>query len=126
MESTTPRGVSMDSMESPSAKSIQEYTNSLVAAFQANGVTVSPPAGFQDLNLLYNQAHTVFIPAPVEGGGERAVLEARAAGVAVEVAVDNPKLQVTGMALMCASHSISFLFCRSYCTDLCHPHGTTL
>lgn len=72
----------------------QDYTDRLVATFQANDVTVSPPAGFQDLNLLYNQAHTVFIPAPVEGGGERAVLEARASGVAVEVAADNPKLQV--------------------------------
>ena len=45
------------------------------------------------LMCLYNLASTVYIPADVMGGGERAVLEARACGRHVEVSEDNPKLQ---------------------------------
>lgn len=46
-----------------------------------------------ELNLIYNKAKTVYIPADIYGGGERAVLEARACGCKVEVEFDNPKLQ---------------------------------
>ncbi len=59
------------------------------------GVVVRDPVSFAALNELYNSAASVYVPAPVFGGGERAVLEARAAGAAVEVEADNPKLQVT-------------------------------
>ncbi len=43
---------------------------------------------------MYNSAAVVYIPCTVDGGGERAVLEAKAAGAVVEVEADNPKLQV--------------------------------
>jgi len=43
--------------------------------------------------LEYNRAKIVYIPANIIGGGERAVLEARACGCKVEVEPDNPKLQ---------------------------------
>lgn len=45
------------------------------------------------LNLEYNRAKTVYLPSSIIGGGERAVLEARACGCKVEVEPDNPKLQ---------------------------------
>ena len=38
-------------------------------------------------------AETIYIPASTIGGGERAVLEARACERNVEVEPDNPKLQ---------------------------------
>jgi len=42
---------------------------------------------------FYNAERTVFIPADINGGGERAVLEARACGVEAEIMDDNPKLK---------------------------------
>ena len=62
---------------------------------RSTGVVVQPPVAFAALNALYNSAATVYVPCPVHGGGERAVLEALAAGAAVEVEGDNPKLQVS-------------------------------
>lgn len=44
------------------------------------------------LAQFYNASRAVYIPADINGGGERAVLEARACGAEVEVAPDNPKL----------------------------------
>ena len=38
-------------------------------------------------------AHELYIPSTVNGGGERAVLEGRACGIKVTVERDNPKLQ---------------------------------
>jgi len=45
------------------------------------------------LNLEYNRAKTVYIPANIYGGGERAILEARACGCSIEIEPDNPKLK---------------------------------
>jgi len=48
----------------------------------------------------YNRAKTVYIPSNIYGGGERAILEARACGCKVEVEPDNPKLmEVMAMPL---------------------------
>jgi len=47
----------------------------------------------ETLMFEYNRAKTVYLPANIYGGGERAVLEARACGCKVEVEPDNPKLQ---------------------------------
>lgn len=47
----------------------------------------------QDLADLYNRAQNVLVPCELQGGGERAVIEGRACGCAIEVADDNPKLQ---------------------------------
>lgn len=58
-----------------------------------HGVSVM---GMQDplrLGVLYNMSKKAYIPATVYGGGERAVLEARACGLDVEIESDNPKLQ---------------------------------
>lgn len=45
------------------------------------------------LAMIYNMSNTIYVPANLVGGGERAVLEARACGRKVEVESDNPKLQ---------------------------------
>lgn len=58
-----------------------------------NNVMVSDMVKPETLALIYNAARTVYIPADLNGGGERAVLEARACGVDVEVEDDNPKLK---------------------------------
>lgn len=58
-----------------------------------NKVSVIPQQTSQDLNLIYNNTVTVYIPADIYGGGERAVLEARACSCDVIVEDDNPKLQ---------------------------------
>lgn len=57
------------------------------------GVVISGPVDSKTLSKLYNLSHCVYIPAKIIGGGERAVLEARACGVKVEVEPDNPKLK---------------------------------
>jgi hypothetical protein len=46
-----------------------------------------------DLSNFYNWSRVCFIPADTMGGGERAVLEARASGCTVQIAEDNPKLK---------------------------------
>ena len=57
-----------------------------------SGVEVMGYRTQNDLCKLYNQSRVVYIPAAIHGGGERAVLEARACGASVEVEQDNPKL----------------------------------
>jgi hypothetical protein len=47
----------------------------------------------EQLNVEYNQAKTVYLPSDIYGGGERAVLEARACNCKVEIEPDNPKLK---------------------------------
>lgn len=57
------------------------------------GVGISDMMYPTKLRNIYNCAGTVYIPADVTGGGERAVLEARACGRPVEIEDDNPKLR---------------------------------
>jgi len=57
------------------------------------GVGVSDMLYPGKLRNIYNCSDVVYIPADLNGGGERAVLEARACGRPVEVERDNPKLQ---------------------------------
>lgn len=46
----------------------------------------------KDLREFILASKMVYIPASLQGGGKRAVWEAKACGVPVEVAEDNPKL----------------------------------
>lgn len=55
------------------------------------GVSDSVPP--ETLAKMYKASLCCYIPADLMGGGERAVLEARAMGIDVEVEDDNPKLQ---------------------------------
>ena len=58
-----------------------------------SGVMVSDMVSPFDLSNLYNWSRTLYMPSDVNGGGERAVLEARACGLTVEIEDDNPKLK---------------------------------
>jgi glycosyltransferase involved in cell wall biosynthesis len=57
------------------------------------GVIVAPYVSPEDLARFYNMARRCYIPASIVGGGERAVLEAKACGIPVEIEPDNPKLR---------------------------------
>lgn len=58
-----------------------------------SGVMVSPMVNPFDLVNLYHWSRTLYMPADINGGGERAILEARSCGLRVEIEDDNPKLQ---------------------------------
>lgn len=74
-------------------KENRQESNQIVDYLVANGVMVSDMVAPEDLALMYNHAARCYIPADINGGGERAVLEARACGIKVEVEKDNLKLQ---------------------------------
>ena len=65
---------------------------SIIADLLSDGIAVSDMVEPEKLNLIYNASARIFIPADTNGGGERAVLEARACERPVEVEFDNPKL----------------------------------
>lgn len=64
----------------------------LSAALRADGVELLDHMSQEELACYYNRARRVLVPCELQGGGERAVLEARQCGCEVEVADDNPKL----------------------------------
>jgi len=70
-----------------------DESNRIVTTLLAGGCACSDMVNPETLAYLYNFSRRVYIPADLNGGGERAVLEARACGVPVEVESDNPKLQ---------------------------------
>jgi len=66
---------------------------SIIGDLLKHEIAVSDMQDAETLAKIYNSAYSVYIPAELMGGGERAVLEARACGIPVEVEYDNPKLQ---------------------------------
>lgn len=58
-----------------------------------DGVMVSDMITPENLADLYRASVLCYIPADLMGGGERAILEARACGIEVECENDNPKLK---------------------------------
>ena len=59
----------------------------------SKGVGVIPQMSTERLARYYQNAKCVYVPADIYGGGERAVLEARASGCIVKIEEDNPKLK---------------------------------
>jgi hypothetical protein len=57
------------------------------------GVAVSDMVKPETLASIYRSSNCLYIPADVYGGGERAILEARACGTKIEIEGDNPKLK---------------------------------
>lgn len=57
------------------------------------GVAVAPMVNPYDLATMYHWSRKLYIPADIDGGGERAILEARASGLPVEIEDDNLKLK---------------------------------
>jgi len=66
-----------------------EIINNLLS----NGVGVIPQVSSEQLSRYYQNAKCVYVPADIYGGGERAVLEARASGCIVKIEDDNLKLK---------------------------------
>jgi glycosyltransferase involved in cell wall biosynthesis len=64
----------------------------LCQQLELGGVEIMDFIKYEELAILYNSSKSCFIPCVTHGGGERAVLEARACGVPVEICSDNPKL----------------------------------
>lgn len=65
----------------------------IISQLLAYGCGVMGETSPEHLAKIINSSRVVYLPATISGGGERSVLEARACGVKVEVADDNPKLQ---------------------------------
>lgn len=64
----------------------------IIGELLLGGVSVSDMIVPERLADVYRNTIEVYIPANLNGGGERAVLEARACGASVAVEYDNPKL----------------------------------
>lgn len=58
-----------------------------------NNVLVYPYVKYEELSKIYERSKNCIIPCSIHGGGERAVLEARAHGVPVTISSDNNKLK---------------------------------
>ena len=58
-----------------------------------NNVLVYPFVKYEDLSKIYERSKNCIVPCSTHGGGERAVLEARAHGVPVITSNDNDKLK---------------------------------
>lgn len=71
---------------------IQESLD-IIGDLLLGGVGVSDMVSPEDLVRYYYMAGKIYIPADINGGGERAVLEARACERKVEIEDDNPKLK---------------------------------
>jgi len=65
----------------------------IIKKLVTNGVIVMPMQEPEFLAKLYRETEVAYIPAEILGGGERAVLEARACGCEVIVENDNAKLK---------------------------------
>lgn len=71
----------------------QRESIAIMADLITNNVMVCDTVEPKKLVAFYNLSRTIYIPAEIMGGGERAVLEARACGKNVEIESDNPKLE---------------------------------
>lgn len=72
----------------------ENYQESLdiIANLLMKGVAISDMIPPETLANIYRASKSCYLPMSVNGGGERAVLEARACGIPVYVEQDNPKL----------------------------------
>lgn len=72
---------------------VSDAAQPVVAYLEAAGVVVQDPVPWDDLARVFASAANLLVPDDWRGGGERAVLEARACGLlTVHVEPDNPKL----------------------------------
>ena len=70
-----------------------EESASIVQRLRRAGIEVRSEVPYDKLAAIIRDAHELYMPSTVNGGGERAVLEARACGIKVSVERDNPKLE---------------------------------
>ena len=74
-------------------KENEEESSAIAQNLLREGVMVSDNVHPFDLVNFYHWSRTLYIPADVTGGGERAILEARSCGLEVEIEDDNDKLR---------------------------------
>ena len=65
----------------------------IIDLLKKEGIETQDFVHYEELRDTINRSKNVHLPAGVNGGGERAVLESRACGVNVLVEEDNPKLK---------------------------------
>ncbi len=70
-----------------------EKINPIIVSLQKNNVEVKDYMDYEKLSEHYNKSKLCYVPCTTVGGGERAVLEARACGTDVKIEDDNPKLK---------------------------------
>jgi len=70
----------------------QRESYAIIYDLLQDGVAISGQVHPERLVKIYRASKNVYIPADINGGGERAVLEARVCGIPVEIEKDNPKL----------------------------------
>ncbi len=71
-----------------------EYSRSLVKRLETMpNVDIKPFVEYSKLNIYLAMARTLYIPATLNGGGERAILEARHCGLDILIEKDNCKLK---------------------------------
>jgi len=69
-------------------------SNRILRNLKRGNIEVIDFVAYENLCTIYNKTKNVYIPAKLQGGGERAILEARACEVPnIEIEPDNPKLQ---------------------------------
>ncbi len=65
----------------------------IVNELEDHNIEIKDFVKYHDLAVLYNKSKKCYIPCKIDGGGERAVLEARACNIQIEIENDNPKLK---------------------------------
>lgn len=71
----------------------EQESLSIVKNLMRNRIVVAPIISVETAVKLFNMSKICYIPAEINGGGERAILEARSCGLPVEIEPDNPKLK---------------------------------
>jgi len=77
-----------------------EECNNIADELADADIEVAMPLEAEEMAELYRHAKVVYFPQQPDGGGEMALLEARAVGAKIEVESDNPRLQ----SLLAAPH----------------------
>ena len=68
-------------------------SSQIIESLNKKGVETKPFLSHEKLCEYLNKSSKLYIPAELNGGGERAILEARSCGLKVLVEADNPKLK---------------------------------
>ena len=74
-------------------KDNKEESMEIIQTLLSQGVGVIPQVDSENLARYYQSSKTVYVPANIYGGGERALLEARSCGCLIVIENDNPKLK---------------------------------
>ena len=68
-------------------------SDAVIKQLTKHGITIKSYVSQKELSNLINKSKLVYIPAGINGGGERAIMEAKSCNVPVGVEKDNPKLK---------------------------------